>query len=156
MRQKVFWWCVWGIGSVFWLVVIIQIVSAKSETVIIESDSSKAAPPLLQESSAPESTSVNPSNPEDSVLSTNRKKPVSNQQGDDNKKDVVKSKDPCINVNTANIDELVSLQGIGPVLAQRIVEFRKENGDFKDESDLIKVKGIGEGKLKKMRDHICF
>jgi comEA protein len=146
----------WGIGSILWLVVIIQIVSAKSETVIVESDLNKAALTLLQESSAPESTSHNPPNPEDSVLPADTKKPVSNQQNDDNKKDVVKNKETCINVNTASVDELVSLQGIGPVLAQRIVDFRKDNGDFKDESDLIKVKGIGEGKLKKMRDHICF
>lgn len=156
MRQKVLWWCMWGIGSVFWLVLIIQIVLANSETVIIQPDSNKVTIKLIQEPVASESTSVNISSPIDSVLRKDSEKSEFIPRDSADKKGDVKSKDACINVNTANVDELVSLQGIGPVLAQRIVEFRKENGVFKDESDLVKVKGVGEGKLKKMRDHICF
>jgi len=62
----------------------------------------------------------------------------------------------CINVNSATHDQLISLHGIGPVLAERIVDYRKKNGKFKNASELIKVKGIGNGKLQKIKDSICF
>ena len=153
MRQKVLWWCMWGIGSVFWLVVIIQIVSANSETVIIQSDSTNVTNTLIHKPIASENTT---SSPVDSVLHKDSKKPEFTPRDSAEKKDDVKDNNECINVNSANIDELVSLQGIGPVLAQRIVEFRRDNGNFKTESDLVKVKGIGQGKLKKIKDHICF
>jgi len=150
------WWCMWAGGSVFWLVVIIQIVLANSETGIIKPDSNKTATILIQEPSVSENSPGNPSNATDSILPADNEKPESIQQDGSDSKETVNNKDACINVNTAAVDELVSLQGIGPVLAQRIVEFRKENGDFRNASDLVKVKGIGEGKLKKIKDHICF
>ena len=155
MRQKVLWWCMWGIGSIFWSVLLIQIVLANNETGIIKADSNKTTHTLIQKPAASESTSVSTSNPVESIVPADTKKTEPVQQDNAGKKDDAKNKDACINVNTANADELVSLQGIGPVLAQRIVEFRKENGDFKDESDLVKVKGIGEAKLNKIRDRIC-
>ena len=156
MRQRMLWWCMWAGGSVFWLVVIIQIVLANSETGIIKPDSNKTATILIQEPSVSENSPGNPSNATDSILPADNEKPESIQQDGSDSKETVNNKDACINVNTAAVDELVSLQGIGPVLAQRIVEFRKENGDFRNASDLVKVKGIGEGKLKKIKDHICF
>lgn len=156
MRQRMLWWCMWAGGSVFWLVVIIQIVLANSETGIIKPDSNKTATILIQEPSVSENSSGNPSNATDSILPADNEKPESIQQDGSDSKETGNNKDACINVNTAVVDELVSLQGIGPVLAQRIVEFRKENGDFRNASDLVKVKGIGEGKLKKIKDLICF
>ncbi|MGD9201704.1 MAG: ComEA family DNA-binding protein [Chitinispirillia bacterium] len=62
----------------------------------------------------------------------------------------------CINVNTATDKQLISLHGIGPVLAGRIVDYRKKNGKFKNAFELIKVKGIGKGKLQKIKERICF
>lgn len=52
-----------------------------------------------------------------------------------------------LNINTASLDSLDELPGIGPVLAQRIVEFREENGPFSSIYDLSKVEGIGTNKL---------
>jgi len=52
--------------------------------------------------------------------------------------------DMKINLNTAELDELVELPGIGPVLAQRIRAFTDLNGPFKNKSDIVLVKGIGE------------
>jgi competence protein ComEA len=56
----------------------------------------------------------------------------------------------AVNANTASVDELQTVTGIGPTIAQRIVDERKK-GPFKDLSDLEqRVKGVGEGNIKKM------
>lgn len=59
-----------------------------------------------------------------------------------------------ININTANRRELQKLNGIGRVTAQAIIDYRTENGDFTSIDELINVKGIGEAKLEKIRDHV--
>lgn len=59
-----------------------------------------------------------------------------------------------ININTATARELEALPGIGPALAQRIVDYRAANGPFRTTEELIKVKGIGESKMKDLLDHI--
>jgi competence protein ComEA len=59
-----------------------------------------------------------------------------------------------ININTASIEELQSLSGIGQKRAEAIVQYREENGPFKHIEDLLDVSGIGEKLLEKIRDHI--
>jgi competence protein ComEA len=49
-----------------------------------------------------------------------------------------------ININTASREELMRLEGVGPVYADRIIEHRKERGPFEKPEDIMKVKGIGE------------
>ncbi len=61
-----------------------------------------------------------------------------------------------VNVNRAGIRELVDLPGVGPVLARRIVEYRKRYGPFKGPEDLLDVKGIGPKKLQKMKPYLRF
>lgn len=60
----------------------------------------------------------------------------------------------AVNINTASVDELKELKGVGEVKAEKIVEYREKNGNFKTVDDLIKVKGIGEGTLKNIKDEI--
>ncbi len=58
-----------------------------------------------------------------------------------------------VNLNTAGVDQLDELPGIGPVMAENIVAWREENGPFSSVEDLLSVPGIGESKLAKLRDH---
>ena len=61
-----------------------------------------------------------------------------------------------VNVNTATAEELETLTGIGPSLAQTIIDYRAEHGDFTAAEDLLNVKGIGEAKLEGFRAEITF
>jgi len=59
-----------------------------------------------------------------------------------------------IDINRAEPWLLEALPGIGEVLAQRIVDYRSENGPFKRIEDLLKVSGIGEATFEKIKDYI--
>ena len=57
----------------------------------------------------------------------------------------------AVNVNTATQDELQTLDGIGPVRAKAIIDYRTKNGPFKSIDDLQKVPGIGESTLSSIK-----
>jgi comEA protein len=59
-----------------------------------------------------------------------------------------------ININKASISELTRLPGVGPRIAEKIYEYRKQVGKFKSIEELLNVKGIGPKKLEKMRPYI--
>ena len=59
-----------------------------------------------------------------------------------------------VNINTASVSLLQTLPNIGSVLAQRIVDYREENGNFSAPEDLLMVEGIGEKRLDEIRDYI--
>jgi len=59
-----------------------------------------------------------------------------------------------VDLNRATISDLVQLPGVGEVIAKRIVDFREEHGPFKRVDDLMKVKGIGEKSLDKIRPYV--
>lgn len=59
-----------------------------------------------------------------------------------------------ININTAPAAELQKLPRIGPKIAQRIIDFRNQNGNFKNVEEIIKVRGIGEKVFKQIKDMI--
>ena len=58
---------------------------------------------------------------------------------------------PAINLNTATVEQLESLPGIGPKTAERIVEYRTKSGPFKRIEELMNVKGIGEKSFLKLK-----
>ena len=60
----------------------------------------------------------------------------------------------AININTASEAELQTLSGIGPSKAKAIVEYRKQNGNFKTTADIKNVKGIGDGIFNKISAEI--
>lgn len=64
------------------------------------------------------------------------------------------NKSNLININTATQSELESLPGIGPTLAQRIIEYRENNGYFQKIEDIKKVSGIGDKKFEAIKDLI--
>jgi comEA protein len=65
-----------------------------------------------------------------------------------------KKKISPININEANSEQLCSLPGIGPATAKRIIEYRKNNGNFTKIDDLIQIKGIGSKKLAKIKPYV--
>lgn len=59
-----------------------------------------------------------------------------------------------IDINTAGLDELTALPGIGETLARRILDYRSRSGAFSRPEELLNVNGIGSGKLEAILDYI--
>jgi competence protein ComEA len=59
-----------------------------------------------------------------------------------------------VNLNTADVDQLEALPGVGPAVAQAIVDHREQNGPFATVDQLLDVRGIGEAKLADLRERV--
>ena len=59
-----------------------------------------------------------------------------------------------VNINSANVEQLTELPGVGAKLAARIVEHRQKQGPFKSTQELLNVKGIGEKNLQKLQPYL--
>ena len=60
-----------------------------------------------------------------------------------------------VNINTADVEGLKKLKGIGPAMAQRIIDYREANGSFQAPEDIMQVKGIGKAKYAKLKEQIA-
>ena len=56
-----------------------------------------------------------------------------------------------VNLNTATAEQLATIPGVGPKMAERIIDYRQKNGGFKKVEDLMNVRGIGEKSFLKMK-----
>jgi competence protein ComEA len=65
-----------------------------------------------------------------------------------------RSSDLRVNINTADVAALETLPGIGPALAQRILDYRQVHGPFVRAEDIMEVSGIGKATFEKLSDHI--
>lgn len=63
-------------------------------------------------------------------------------------------KDGKININTADVDLLQTINGVGESLASKIIDYRKQNGKFKSVDDLKNVSGIGDKKFEDIKDKV--
>lgn len=64
------------------------------------------------------------------------------------------SADGKVNINTASVEQLMSLNGIGEAKAEQIVTYREENGAFLDTEAIMQVSGIGQGTYEKIKNSI--
>ena len=65
-----------------------------------------------------------------------------------------RSSDGKININTADSTQLQELNGVGPATAEKIIDYRKQNGRFQSIEDIKNVSGIGDKTYEKLKDHI--
>lgn len=65
-----------------------------------------------------------------------------------------KSSDGRININIADSTQLQELTGVGPATAEKIIDYRKQNGRFQSIEDIKNVSGIGDKTYEKLKDHI--
>ncbi len=60
-----------------------------------------------------------------------------------------------VNINTADKEELMSVQGIGAAIAQAIIDYRDQNGPFQYLEELLEVNGIGNATFERIKNYIC-
>ena len=89
-----------------------------------------SAPPLGEDSSEEEMTESAPQGPQPVLV------------------------EHSVNLNSASLEELDQLPGVGPVLAQRIVDYREANGGFYDVEELMEVSGIGEKTYARLEPYL--
>ncbi|MFU0468786.1 ComEA family DNA-binding protein [Gardnerella vaginalis] len=114
-----------------------------------------------KKSNASENASAEKSENKSASKSENRSEGKSKSKSEGKSKNKVNSessaeKSSCINLNTASVEKLQQLRGVGPKMAERIIAHRKRFGSFKRINDLMNVKGIGAKTLAKFREKVCF
>lgn len=105
-------------------------------------DGMKVHIPTIEETQA-NSENINVENNASSQINTGTKEVASNTKTQGK-----------ININTATEEELDTLPGIGPSTAAKIIEYRKENGKFKNIEEIKEVSGIGDAKYEKIKELI--
>ena len=84
---------------------------------------------------------------------------ISNYAGEnviisDNITDITGIRSRKININKASVEELQNINGIGPSLAEKIINYRNKNGKFEDINELKNISGLGEKKFESIKEYI--
>ena len=90
----------------------------------------------------------------DACLNNSTKESSNQKNSSQEKEETTTNKDTVININTATLEELQSLSGIGTSKAEAIIAYREEKGGFKNIEELKEVSGIGESLYEKIKEHI--
>ena len=77
-------------------------------------------------------------------------------KGSSTNTNVSNSKQGTVNINTATLEELQTIKGIGKKKAEAILQYRKEHGAFRTKKDLLQVKGIGKKALEVIESQVTF
>jgi competence protein ComEA len=114
------------------------------------------ASPAITDGVPPADTSAVPASDTDKVIPLADPGPKSTEHSSEHHRKAKKKVSFPLNINTASADDLCAIKGVGPKLAEKIVERRTAAGPFKGPSDLKKVHGIGKKKLETMLQSIIF
>ena len=79
---------------------------------------------------------------------------ISTENGDNVIEKNPNSNNSKVNINTGGVEELKALPGVGDLLAQKIIDYREENGKFKTIDELKNVSGIGDKKFESMKEYV--
>ena len=88
------------------------------------------------------------------IPSINEKNKNENSSTSNNLSIISKDTDNIVSINSATLDDLMTIKGIGKVKAEAIIEYRKEFGPFKSIEDIKNVSGIGSSTFEKIKDYI--
>ena len=128
-------------------------VSLKEETENTKRTSSKGETEnTKKDSSKEEIKNIKKTSSKEEIKNIKKEPPMEIIKGIYKEEDSKAEEELQININTAGIEGLLKLPGIGKAVAKKIIKYREENGDFESIEDIKNVQGIGENKFNNIKD----
>ena len=127
--------------------------SSKGETENTKKDSSKEEIKNIKKTSSKEEIkNIKKTSSKEEIKNIKKEPPMEIIKGIYKEEDSKAEEELQININTAGIEGLLKLPGIGKAVAKKIIKYREENGDFESIEDIKNVQGIGENKFNNIKD----